>query len=552
MQGMPYTAAVMLRLLAAALVAVLMLGPSVAPAQTPGPTVVTDAGRLAGTVDDAGMRAFRGIPFAAPPVGDLRWREPQPVAHWDGVRDASDFGDRCQQSPFPPTTPIGKSGMSENCLFLNVWTAPTAARAPVLVWIYGGGYSNGYANAADYDGDAFAQKGLVFVSLNYRVGAFGFLAHPALTQESPHKTSGNYAILDQIAALQWVRRNIAAFGGDPNNVTVFGESAGSVSVSVLTASPLAKGLFERAIGDSGAGLGSTVDTLPVKPLAWEERRGLAFAEMLHAHTAAELRAIPAAQIVDAGEHGAGTLFLGGRFAPVIDGYVLREAPERTFARGAQNNVSLLTGWNIREGLLFTLLDPKGDAAVGCKPVWDDARTAAAFVEQASRSFGAAAPAFLELSPHATDDEARLSAENTVGDLTIDWATWKWADLQSKSGKTSVYTYLFAKVPPAEYPLHAATHGSETLYAFDNLKAHKWSWAPMDMQIAHLMSSYYANFARTGDPNGPGLPPWPAYTGATPQRMVFDANGAAAAPASLARVRLIDANRSAGPWCPDAK
>jgi para-nitrobenzyl esterase len=552
MQRMPYTAAVMLRLLAAALVAVLMLGPSASPAQTTGPTVAIDAGRLAGTVDDAGMRSFRGIPYAAPPVGDLRWREPQPVAHWAGVRDAHEFGDRCQQSPFPPATPIGNGGLSENCLFLNVWAAPAAVRAPVLVWIHGGGYSNGYSNAVGFEGDAFAQKGLVFVSINYRVGAFGFLAHPALTQESPHKTSGNYGALDQIAALQWVRRNIAAFGGDPNNVTIFGESAGSVSVSVLTASPLAKGLFKRAIGDSGAGLGSTVDSLPVKPLPWQEQRGLAFARVLHARTAAELRAIPAGQIVDAGEHGAGTLFLGGRYAPIIDGYLLRETPERTFARGAQNNVSLLTGWNSREGLLFSLVDPNGAAAVGCKPVWDDARTATAFVNEANRSFGAAAPAFLQLYPHGTDDEARMSAENAIADLTIDWATWKWADLQSKNGKTSVYAYLFAKVPPPEYPLHAATHGSETPYAFDNLKARKWSWDSTDVQIAHIMSSYYVNFARTGDPNGPGLPQWPAYTGTAPQRMVFDANGAAAAGASLARIRLIDVNRSAGPWCPDAR
>ncbi len=549
---MPYTAAVMPRFLAAALLAVLTLEPTVVPAQTAGPMASIDAGRLAGVLDDAGIDSYRGIPFAAPPVGNLRWREPQPVAAWNGVRDAREYGDRCQQSPFPPSTPLGSGGLSEDCLFLNVWAAPAAVRAPVLVWIHGGGFSNGYSNAVGFDGDAFAQKGLVFVSINYRLGAFGFLAHPALTQESPHKTSGNYGALDQIAALQWVKRNIAAFGGDPDNVTIFGESAGSVSVSVLTASPLAKGLFARAIGDSGAGLGSSVDTLPVMPLAREEQRGLAFAGLLHAHTAAELRAIPADKIVDAGEHGAGTLFQAGRFAPAIDGYLLRETPERTFARGAQNNVSLLTGWNMREGLLFSLLDPGGASAVGCKPVWDDARTVTGFPEQANRSFGAAAPAFLQLYPHATTDEVRMSAEDTVGDLAIDWATWKWADLQSKSGKTSVYTYLFAKVPPPEYPLHAATHGSETPYAFDNLKSRKWSWDQADLQIAHGMSSYYANFARTGDPNGPGLPRWPAYTGAVPQRMVFDANGVAAAPVSLARVRLIDANRAAGPWCPDAR
>ena len=232
-------------------------------AQGSRPVVAIDAGNLAGAVDEAGIRVFKGIPYAAPPVGDLRWKEPQPVAAWSGTRDAVQFGDRCQQAPFPAYRTTGTRGMSENCLFLNVWSAPDSAKRPVIVWIHGGGFGYGYSNQASYDGDHFVQKGLVYVDLNYRVGSLGFLAHPGLTAESPHKSSGNYGILDQIAALQWVQRNIEKFGGDPDNVTIFGESAGSISVNVLTASPLAKGLFKRAIGDSGAGLGTTVDTLPV-------------------------------------------------------------------------------------------------------------------------------------------------------------------------------------------------------------------------------------------------------------------------------------------------
>jgi para-nitrobenzyl esterase len=517
-------------------------------AQNERPQVTVDTGTLAGTVDQAGIRVFKGIPYASPPVGELRWKEPQPVSAWTGTKDASQFGDRCQQTQFPAYRPIGNRGMSEDCLFLNVWSAPGSARLPVIVWIHGGGFGYGYSNQGVYDGDHFVQKGLVYVDLNYRVGAFGFLAHPGLTQESPHKSSGNYGILDQIAALQWVKRNIAAFGGDPDNVTIFGESAGSISVNVLTASPLAKGLFKRAIGDSGAGLGTTVDTLPVRPLAWEEQRGSRFAGALGVHSVAELRAVPAAEIADIGEHGPGTLFNASRYAPAIDGYLLHEPPADTYARGAQHNVELIAGWNLHEETTFML----GSGHGGCRPVWNDAVTAETFVQQANRSFGADASTFLSLYPHSSDGEAKASAEYVVGDLVIAWPTWKWADLQSGSGKTKTYVYLFGKIPPIESPLHVTAHGAEVPYAFDNLPAIKWSWDPMDHQLARTMSSYYANFAKTGDPNGPGLPAWPVYRSSDPQHMVFDANGATAAPLPLARLRLIDANQSAGPWCPDVR
>lgn len=517
-------------------------------AQGERPLVTLGDGQLVGTVDGAGVRVFKGIPYASPPVGDFRWKEPQPMAPWTVRREASQFGDRCQQMPFPAYRPIGQSGMSENCLFLNVWSAPGAEHRPVIVWIHGGGFGYGYSNQAEYDGDGFAQKGLVYVNLNYRVGAFGFLALPELTQESPHGSSGNYGILDQIAALQWIRRNIAAFGGDPDNITIFGESAGSISVNVLTASPLAKGLFTRAIGDSGAGLGTSIDTLPVRSLAWEEQRGILFEKAFGARSLAELRSVPAATVAEIGENGPGFLFNASRFAPAIDGYLLTEAPAETYSRGAQNNVALLAGWNSHEEITFML----GSGHGGCRPAWNDAQTPQAFVQQAHRSFGANAADFLDLYPHATDAEAKASAADVLADLVVGWPTWKWADLQSASGRTPTYLYLFGKTPPIQYPFHAPAHGSEIPYAFDNLQAFSWSWDPMDHQLALTMSSYYANFAKTGNPNGLGLPRWPPYRSSDPQHMVFDANGAAAVPLSLTKLRLLEANRSAGPWCPEVK
>jgi para-nitrobenzyl esterase len=529
-----------------ALAAVLAANSAIA--QSERPQVTVDTGVLAGTLDEAGIRVFKGIPYAAPPVGELRWKEPQPVSAWTGTKDASQFGDRCQQTRFPAYNPIGNRGMSENCLFLNVWSAPGSTRRPVIVWIHGGGFGYGYSNQAAYDGDHFVQKGLVYVNLNYRVGAFGFLAHPWLTQESPNKSSGNYGILDQLAALQWIKRNIDAFGGDPENVTIFGESAGSISVNILTASPLARGLFQRAIGDSGAGLGTTIDTLPVRPLAWEEQRGIKFAGALRVRSVAELRAVPAAEIADVGEHGPGTLFNASRYAPAIDGYLLQESPAKTYAQGAQNNVELIAGWTLHEGTTFML----GSGHGGCRPVWNDAVTSETFVQQANRSFGADTATFLSLYPHSNDSEAKSSAEYVVGDLVITWPTWKWADLQSRSGKTKTYVYLFGKTPPVEAPLHGATHGSEIPYAFNNLQAFKYSWDSMDTKLARTMSAYYANFAKTGNPNEPGLPPWPVYDPSDPQHMVFDENGAAAQLLPLAKLRLIDANQSAGPWCPEVK
>ena len=523
--------------------------PGLALAQQTGPQIKIDAGTLAGSVDEAGVRVFKGIPFAAPPVGNFRWREPQAPATWTGVRDATDFGDRCPQGNFPPFKPIGGSGMSENCLFLNVWAEPDAQKRPVLVWISGGGFGYGFSNQAWYDGASFAKKGVIFVTLNYRVGVMGFLAHPELTRESPDKTSGNYAILDQIAALQWVKRNIAAFGGDPENVTIFGESAGAISVSVLTASPLAKGLFNRAIGNSGGALGSTADTLPIRPLAWAEKRGTEFAEVAQTHSLSELRALSSTQLVELGEKPPKYLFEPGQYAPNIDGHLLKEAPEQTFARGAQNNVALIAGWNLNEGNIFIATSARRGV---CKPDWAGIATVDAFKAQAQNRFGAATTEFLSLYPHTTDTEAKASAEFMAGDSIINFAAWKWADLQKRSGKTAVYAYLFSKRPPPESPLRMPTHAAEIPYAFDNQRMLKWSWDENDPKVAHIMSSYYANFAKTGDPNGAGLPQWPVYDPSHPQHIVFDEAGAKAAGLPLQRLQFIDRNRVAGPWCPDVR
>jgi para-nitrobenzyl esterase len=349
--------------------------------------------------------------------------------------------------------------------------------------------------------------------------------------------------------LQWVKQNIAFFGGDPENITIFGESAGAISVSVLTATPLAKGLFNRAIGDSGAGLGTTVDTLPVRPLAWEEKRGVAFAAATKARSVSELRALPAAQLVELGEKAPGFLFEPGQYAPNIDGKLLIESPEATFARGAQNNAALIAGWNLNEGNIFIAISMGRGV---CKPDWAGIRTAAAFAAQAQQTFGQAAPEFLKLYPHSNDVEAKASAEYMAGDTIVAYATWKWADLQKRSGKTAVYAYLFSKTPPAESPLHMPTHAAEIPYAFDNQKKVKWSWDSNDPEISRLMSTYYANFAKTGDPNGPGLPQWPAYDEDRPQHIVFGETGAKAAEMPLSKLQFIDRNRTAGPWCPDIR
>lgn len=467
--------------------------------------VKIQSGELEGAqAPGSGVRAFKGIPFAAPPVGPLRWKAPKPVATWTGIRKADEFGSRCMQgNPFGDMT-FRDQGISEDCLYLNVWTPAATAkeRLPVMVWIYGGGFAAGGSSEPRQDGANLARKGVVVVSFNYRLGVFGFFSHPDLAKESDRNASGNYGLLDQVAALDWVRKNIGAFGGDAHKVTIFGESAGSFSVSALMASPLAQGLFQRAIGESGAFTGSTA--LPAKPRAQTEETGRKFAESLAARSVEELRAKPADQIQQA------ALKLGAfSFGPNIDGHFLPEDVAAIYTNGKQSHVPLLAGWNADEAS-FEIAFAKE------KP------TAASFAKQAQTQFGARSGALLKLYPAANDEQARRSAQDLAGDRFIAFSTWKWIELQRATGKSPVYRYQFDQAPPApadarpESPAAqlGAYHSAEIEFVFEALDSKKLPWRSDDRKVSDLVSSYWANFAKTGNPNGSALPRWPEYDAQT--------------------------------------
>jgi para-nitrobenzyl esterase len=461
-----------------------------------------DGGALADTAPDAlGIRAFKGIPYAAPPTRSLRWKPPQAVAAWNGVRTATDWGPRCVQSNrLGDIDPLNRR-MDEDCLYLNVWTpAKTSAeKLAVMVWIHGGSNLNGAGSQPEYDGAPLAGKGVVVVTINYRLDIFGFLATPELTAESDTHASGNYALLDQITALKWVHNNIAAFGGDPSRVTVFGESAGSLDISLLMASPLAKGLFARAIGESGGALTPIVAFGP-KPLNVGERDGAAFVASLGTPSLAELRARPAAELLDAILKKPITYGFG-----VIDGYVVPEHPAQSFANGRQNDVPLLVGWNADEGTLFASRIPFPPSA----PSYAD-RVRAQFKDQAER--------VLKLyPPGSTPDEDKAAFAELFGDEIIGYGSWAWAERATVSGRAPVYRYRFTRRPPGAplssiNPLTApgVYHSAELYYVFNTLGAREWLWETDDRHLADTMSSYWTNFAKTGDPNGPDLPQWIAY------------------------------------------
>lgn len=458
------------------------------------------SGSLEGTASaDSKVHIFKGIPYAAPPVGGLRWKPPQPVAHWAGVRKATGFGARCMQGNVYSDMVFRDPGPSEDCLYLNVWTPATSrkARLPVMVWIYGGGFAAGSSSEPRQDGEILAKKGVVVVSLNYRLGVFGFFAHPGLAQESPHHASGNYGLMDQVAALEWVRRNIAAFGGDAGKVTIFGESAGSFSVSALMASPLAKGLLHGAIGESGAFFAIV---LRLKPLAKSEQDDQKFADSLGASSIDALRAKPADEILKAAlaQHNA------IRFAPNIDGYFLPQDVASIYANGKQSHVPLLAGWNADEGSYESIFEK-------AEP------TAQNYVERIRALYGDQADAVLKLYPGETDDQAKRSAQDLAGDRFIAYSTWKWIEMQAATGGSPVYRYEFddALPSPADStePSRGAYHSAEIEFVFQALASKHLPWRPEDEKLSDLISSYWTNFAKTGDPNGPGLPPWPAYTAA---------------------------------------
>lgn len=478
--------------MAAMLIAAPFIPSSSARAENNSLTVKTKTGKVMGKTDGT-VRAFLGIPYAQPPVGTLRWKPPMPAAKWKGVRQATEFGSHCMQPTIYKDMIFRDPGISEDCLTLNVWTTAANAKAklPVMVWIFGGGFIAGGTSERRQDGTNLAKNGVVVVSMNYRLGIFGFFAHPDLTAESPHKASGNYGLMDQTAALKWVHDNIAAFGGDPAKVTVFGESAGSFSVSSQMASPLAKGLFIHAIGESGGAFASR--GLTYKPLAQAETQGADFGKtVLSATTIEQLRAIPAQQLVEAKAPP------GVRFGPDVDGYFLPESVAALFAAKKQNDVALLAGWNRDEGGInqkATLETLKADA---------------------EKQFGAAAPDFLKAYPAGTDAEAVRAAADFAGDSFIAFSTWKWLEAAVTDGTQPVYRYRFDWVTP-EDQFHpggiAAYHSSEIPYVFGALDImNGYAWRPEDYKMSELMQKYWSNFAKTGDPNGEGLPKWPTYNG----------------------------------------
>jgi para-nitrobenzyl esterase len=463
-------------------------------AATAGPAR-TDAGALRG-VREGALTIYKGVPFAAPPVGRLRWREPQAVRPWRGVRRADAFAPACMQTgvSMPGEAP---PRVSEDCLYLNVWTPARrpGAALPVMVFIPGGGFTNGSSSMPLYWGDQLALKGVVVVTVAYRLGPLGFLAHPELTRESPHAASGNYGLMDQVAALQWVRRNIRGFGGDPARVTIFGQSAGGMSVSLLMASPLARGLFQRAIGESG-GLFEPVAIAPNYRLANAEQDGVAYAASLGAHSLAGLRRLPAADLLK------GSAFSVSH--PVIEPYALPASPYDAFKAGRQNDVPILIGFNAEEARSFVDLDmvKAGSFAADLPGFWP----------APMRS-----PDFLAAYPHATDEQARTARIAAETDVRFAWDMWGWARLQAQTGRDAVHVYRFDRRPPfparSIYAGWGAGHFVELWYVFDHLGQQAWPWTPGDRRLAGTIAAYWTNFARTGDPNGPGLPPWPRFDGA---------------------------------------
>jgi para-nitrobenzyl esterase len=454
---------------------------------------MTDAGALQG-VRAGQLTIYRGVPYAAAPVGELRWREPQPAPPWEGVRKADAFAPACMQMgvSMPGETPPAES---EDCLYLNIWTPAKDphARLPVMVWIPGGGFIAGSAAMPLYWGDRLALEGVIVVTVAYRLGPLGFLAHPDLTRESPHRTSGNYALMDQIAALRWVQRNIGGFGGDPTRVTIAGQSAGSNSVSLLLASPLAKGLFHQAIGESG-GVFEPLQIAPSYLLANAERDGEAYAASLGAHSIADLRKLPAADLLKGAAPSVSH--------PIVEPHVLPASPYDVFAAGRQNDVPTLIGFNAEEPRAFTDIDKVRAATFTSNPP--------SWWPPPLRS-----PAFLSTFPHATDEEAGRSWVDLETALRYGWDVWAWARLTASRGQGDVYVYRFDHRPPfpadSIYANWGAAHYVELWYVFDHLDQEPWPWTPADRRLAGLTSSYWTNFVKRGDPNGPGLPAWPRFT-----------------------------------------
>jgi len=482
--------------------------------------VKIDTGLVSGKPgSNASIQAYEGIPYATPPVGNLRWHAPLPAAPWQGVLKADHFGNNCMQANYKPevVNPLvdqGKSPwsdeyyawrepLSEDCLYINVWTPAHAPgdKLPVLVFVHGGGFVQGSGSVDIYNGEGLASKGIIVVTLNYRVGIFAYFAHPDLRKESEHNVSGNYGVMDQIAALQWVHRNIAAFGGDPANVTIDGQSAGSRSISYLVSTPLTHGLFARAISQSGGMFApSNITDNSASPYMKDsEEKGVKFAQDMNAKSIAELRALPAADIVK----------YASLFRPVIDGYVFPADEYTTFSQGKQNDVPMMIGWDQGDGTPFANNFGLPEDAAG-------------FKEAAVKLFGPMAPDFLKAFPVTTDADAVIERANAARDWSFAWNMRTWARLQAKTGKNKLFLYYWDHVSPVK-PItipYGAFHSSEIPYAFNNLDTWRLNWRPEDRHMSEIMSGYWVNFIKTGDPNGKGLPAWTVFDPKNEQSLHF--------------------------------
>ena len=470
-------------------------------------------GIIEGNYDtNTGIQKYFGIPFAKPPVGDLRWKAPQPVEDWEGIRETKKFGPRPMQTNVFGDMKSRSDGVSEDCLYLNVWTPAkrNTKDLPVLVYFYGGGFVAGDASEYRYDGESMAKKGIVTVTVNYRLNVFGFLSHPDLSAESPYKASGNYGLLDQHAALEWVSKNIAAFGGDPNKVTIAGESAGSISVSLQMASPLSKSLIHGAIGESGAGIHPT---LPPVPLEEAEKIGQEFAEKAGCTNISELRDLSTREVYEI--YNESKRF---GFPVVIDDYFLPKSLPEIFNSGNQAQIPLLLGWNSAEipGMAFMMGKPYSEEN---------------YIEAVKKAYPEKFEELLRLYPHGSATEIKISATALASDRFIAYSTWKWFDLHRKNSDKPVYRYLYSKLRPplkdenltpglagGTNPANpgfkmpepiGAPHACEIEYCMGNLYLVKeYAWTPEDFKVSNTMQNYFANFIKTGNPNGAGLPEWP--------------------------------------------
>ncbi len=466
-------------------------------------SVKVDGGIVQGVAEDS-LTVYRGIPFAAPPVGELRWRGPQPAPKWEGARKADRFAPGCIQSMGGPPP----SGASEDCLYLNVWTPAKSAkdRIPVMVWIYGGGFNAGATSIPVHSGEKLAKRGVVLVSIAYRVGPFGFFAHPDLSAESSHRVSGNYGLLDMIAGLQWIKHNIAAFGGDPQRVTIFGESAGGIAVSMLCASPLAKGLFHGAISQSGGSFGpfsrAPVPGENMRVLADAEASGVELAKAANASSLRELRALRPEQLLDTARRQRGMAW------PIVDGWVIPDDQYRLYEEGRFNDTPILVGYNSDEGASFS-----------------PGRTPDEYVAGVRKRYGPFADRLLRAYPSAAASVPK-TARDLARDSAFGWHTWVWSRLECQHGKSKVYYYYFDQHPQhsADSPQagYGSPHGADVQYVFEHLDDSHQPTTADDHRISEAMAAYWTNFVKHGDPNGEGLPVWPAFSDEKPVVLYFGA------------------------------